>query len=450
MASIESKNLLVWVKAMSRGQALPLDASEIYDSLSAAETYASSAIAYGGQTIKALLEDGKYHSYVIQPSEGGYVLEEVGAIKSSDLKQYVQLVTTLPASAQEEGVIYICENIGYIWTGSEWKEVFRDVQSALTEINKDIEQLGKDLDLKAPLANPAFTGTVTVDGNEIALKTYVDGLFAQLVNSAPGVVDSATPLPSADYKAGQTFRVAEAGTYAGNTCETGDLIIVVSDYVEGTASDADFLVVQANIDGAVTSGADASTDGNIVVFDGVTGKIIKDSAVSIASLNTAIAKAHEHANKDALDTYDKTQTELLEAAATEAQSKVDAYKTTVDEALALKADKTEIPDAYTKTEMDGKLQVITENLNTKVTGTEVDDKIADAKEELTTSFENTLSERVGEIPEDTDIKTYIDNAVGSGGTSSAQAIAQAKQEAITTSNSYTDTQIANALTVTEF
>ena len=33
MATIESKNLLVWVKAMSRGQALPLDASEIYDLL---------------------------------------------------------------------------------------------------------------------------------------------------------------------------------------------------------------------------------------------------------------------------------------------------------------------------------------------------------------------------------------------------------------------------------
>ena len=57
--AIESKNLLVWVKAMSRGQALPLDASEIHDSLAAAGTYAASAIAYEGQTIKAKLEDGK-------------------------------------------------------------------------------------------------------------------------------------------------------------------------------------------------------------------------------------------------------------------------------------------------------------------------------------------------------------------------------------------------------
>lgn len=39
--AIESKNLLVWVKAMSRGQALPLDASEVYTSYAEAETYAA-------------------------------------------------------------------------------------------------------------------------------------------------------------------------------------------------------------------------------------------------------------------------------------------------------------------------------------------------------------------------------------------------------------------------
>ena len=61
--AIDSKNLLVWVKAMSRGQGLPLDASEIYATLAEAENYASnSAIAYAGQTAKALTEDGKYHS----------------------------------------------------------------------------------------------------------------------------------------------------------------------------------------------------------------------------------------------------------------------------------------------------------------------------------------------------------------------------------------------------
>lgn len=75
--AIDSKNLLVWVKAMSRGQALPLDASEIYESMAEAQTYAStSAIAYAGQTIKVKMDDGKYHTYTLQPSENSFALEE--------------------------------------------------------------------------------------------------------------------------------------------------------------------------------------------------------------------------------------------------------------------------------------------------------------------------------------------------------------------------------------
>lgn len=458
MATIESKNLLVWVKAMSRGQALPLDASEIYDSLASAQTYATSATAYAGQTIKALLEDGKYHSYVLQPSESGYILEEVGAIKSSDLKQYVMVVGTLPTEGQEQGVIYIetSNYTGSIWTGSAWKEVFRDVHADVEDLKTRVSNLETDIESKAPLANPAFTGAVTVDGEVVAIKSYVDGLFAQLQESstAPGIVDSENALPAEGYKGGQAFRVAEAGTYAGVECEIGDLILVVKDYVAESASDADFMVIQANIDGAVTSTADTTTVGEIVVFDAVTGKVIKGSGVSIASLSDAIAKAHEHANQTQLDTYDKTQTELLESAKTEAQELVDTLSESVDAKLADKADKSEIPDAYTKTEMDSKLQVITDNLNTKVDSATVDSKIETAKEEIleqaATNASEALEERIGGIPVDTTIKSYIDTAIGSGGTSSAEAIASAKQEAIDTAKTYTDEQITNALTIVEF
>ena len=458
MATIESKNLLVWVKAMSRGQALPLDASEIYDSLASAQTYATSATAYAGQTIKALLEDGKYHSYVLQPSESGYILEEVGAIKSSDLKQYVMVVGTLPTEGQEQGVIYIetSNYTGSIWTGSAWKEVFRDVHADVEDLKTRVSNLETDIESKAPLANPAFTGAVTVDGEVVAIKSYVDGLFAQLQESstAPGIVDSENALPAEGYKGGQAFRVAEAGTYAGVECEIGDLILVVKDYVAESASDADFMVIQANIDGAVTSTADTTTVGEIVVFDAVTGKVIKGSGVSIASLSDAIAKAHEHANQTQLDTYDKTQTELLESAKTEAQELVDTLSESVDVKLTDKADKSEIPDAYTKTEMDSKLQVITDNLNTKVDSATVDSKIETAKEEIleqaATNASEALEERIGGIPVDTTIKSYIDTAIGSGGTSSAEAIASAKQEAIDTAKTYTDEQITNALTIVEF
>lgn len=455
--AIDSKNLLVWVKAMSRGQALPLDASEIYASLAEAQNYAStSAIAYAGQTVKAMTEDGKYHSYTLQPSKAGYTLEEIGAIKQSDIKQYVMIVDALPESGQEQGILYICDTTGSIWTGSTWKTVFHDVQTSLDAIGERIDGVVTDIATKAPIANPVFSGTVKIGEEEVAVKSYVDGLISNLVSSAPGIVDTDNALPADGYKAGQTFRVAADGTYAGQECEVGDLIIVLKDYVADTASNADFMVVQANIDGAVTSTAETSTVGEIVVFDAVTGKVIKGSGVQIASLNDAIAKAHEHSNKAILDSYDKTQTELLAAAKTEAQSLVAAHETAVNTALDGKADKATtlngygITDAYTKTELDAKFTTITDNLNTKITAADVDTKIATAKTEAleaaASDAAEKLSARIGDIPTDTTVKSYIDTAVGSGGTASAEAIAQAKQEAIDTSKTYTDT----ALTVVEF
>lgn len=455
--AIDSKNLLVWVKAMSRGQALPLDASEIYASLAEAQNYAStSAIAYAGQTVKAMTEDGKYHSYTLQPSEAGYTLEEIGAIKQSDIKQYVMIVDALPESGQEQGILYICDTTGSIWTGSTWKTVFHDVQTSLDAIGERIDGVVTDIATKAPIANPVFSGTVKIGEEEVAVKSYVDGLISNLVSSAPGIVDTDNALPADGYKAGQTFRVAADGTYAGQECEVGDLIIVLKDYVADTASDADFMVVQANIDGAVTSTAETSTVGEIVVFDAVTGKVIKGSGVQIASLNGAIAKAHEHSNKAILDSYDKTQIELLAAAKTEAQSLVTAHETAVNTALDGKADKATtlegygITDAYTKTELDAKFTTITDNLNTKITAADVDTKITTAKTETleaaASDAAEKLSARIGDIPTDTTVKSYIDTAVGSGGTASAEAIAQAKQEAIDTSKTYTDT----ALTVVEF
>lgn len=453
--AIESKNLLVWVKAMSRGQALPLDASEIHGTLAEAREYAKSPIAYAGQTIKALQEDGKYHEYILQPSDGGYTLEEAGAVTPSDLKQYVVVDTKLPEEGQEQGVIYIetTTNTGSIWDGAKWVKVFKDVDAEIKAIQSDITEVQASLLEKAPLANPAFTGAVTVDGEAVAVKSYVDGLIAGLGEgiTVPGVVDSSHPLP-ADYKAGQTFRVAEAGTYAGQKCEVGDLIMVIVDYNKGGASDADFLVIQSNIDGAITSTAETTTVGEIVVFDSVTGKVIKGSSVNISSLNDAIAKAHEHANKTQLDSYDKTQAELLETANGGAQGLVDAAKGELQAKIDGKADKATtlagygIADAYTTTVIDEKLKTITENLNTKVTAVEVDNKINEAKPVILGEAKVQMNARIGDIPEETTVKQYVDTAIGSGGTSSAEAIAQAKQEAIDTSKAYTNSM----MTIVEF
>ena len=444
MAQFDEAKILMALKAYQRSNPLPLDASSIWDSFEEAQTYASAANAYGGQVITAKVE-GTYKAYILQPGEAGYTLEEIG-VDPSSIKQYV-IVGTRPGSGQQQGVIYIDSNVGYIWNGSGWVKVFEDVSTSISDFESRIGTLETDIDTKAPIANPTFTGSVKIEGNEVATQTWVNALIGQLNSGVPGIVDdSDNPLPSTGYKAGQSWRVSVAGTYAGQDCEVGDLIICLKNYEAEGAGNADFMVIQANIDGAVT-GPDAATDGHIVVFDGATGKIIKDSTVAIASLNDAIAKAHEHTNKTQLDSFTKTETELLSTAHDDAASQVSALKTELEESIAAKADADSV---YTKTDVDSKIETLTQNVNTKVDAATVDSKINTAKteilEEAAADASEALEARIGGIPTETTLKSYIDTSIGSGGTESAEAIAQAKQEAIEAAKTYTDT----ALTITEF
>lgn len=280
--------------------------NEIWESLDAAAAYVATDEAFAGQTLK-VLKDGKYQTYLVQAQEDGSLTLEREGVDTTSLTQYVQVVEALPESGQEQGVVYIntTDNKGYIWLGSEWKCVFEDTSWVQSE-----------LDTKAPINNPTFTGAVTLAADpssdlEAATKQYVDRLINGLVNSAPGVVDSSNPLPATGYKAGQTWRVAEAGSYAGHVCEAGDLIICVKDHeTNAVVSEGDFMVVQANVSGAVT-GADGSTDANLVIFDGITGKKIKDSGITLEQIQNVLNKAHWHDNKDILDTFTKTEAELF-------------------------------------------------------------------------------------------------------------------------------------------
>ena len=422
--AIDAKNLVVAAKIYSRGIALPLDASEVYSTKEEALAYAASPTAYAGQTIK-VLENGKYESYVLNGTAGAYTLDKIG-VDTSMVKNYVQVVASLPGEGQEQGVIYIntADNKGYIWNGSAYKVIFENVETEDgSSLSEQLENITTELEQKADLSGATFTGSVILPADptqnlEAVTKQYVDRLVAGINDFTVGVVDSSTPLPATDYEVGQTFRVAEAGTYAGQECETGDLIIVIKDYAAEGASNADFLVVQANVDGAVT-GPDASTDANIVVFDGTTGRKIKDSTVTIASVSDAVAKAHEHANKAILDSFTKNETQLL--------GEVDSKISTALENVPTNDDLADYVTTETYNtkmgQLDSTIGTIQTNLNTKITA---DD----------------LAERVGEIPAETTIKDYVDTAVGAGGADVAGEIADALAQA----KVYTD----DRLTITEF
>ena len=149
----------------------------------------------------------------------------------------------------------------------------------------------------------------TVEAEIVALRKAVEAAVSK-GQHFQGVVNSTATLPPYNYKAGWLYSVQEAGTYAGNVCEVGDLIICVKDYASGSASNADWAVLQANLDGAVT-GPSASVAAHVVVFDGTSGKRIKDSGFTIAASVPANAKFTDTTYKAATDTADGLLTASL-------------------------------------------------------------------------------------------------------------------------------------------
>lgn len=149
--------------------------------------------------------------------------------------------------------------------------------------------------------NPEFTGTpkaptpsTATNNTQIATTAFVQSLVDSKVAAAEamrykgtiGTSGTVTSLP-ATHTVGDTYKVITAATYAGKKCEVGDMLICNT---SGTAAtDSHWDVVQANIDGAVT-GPSSAVANRVAVFNGTTGKIIKDSGFTIAKSVPADAK----------------------------------------------------------------------------------------------------------------------------------------------------------------
>ena len=110
---------------------------------------------------------------------------------------------------------------------------------------------------------------------------------AMIFKGTIGTNGTVTALPSTTAKTGWTYRVITAGTYDSKVCEVGDLIICLTDGSSSTP--ATWTVAQTNIDGAVT-GPTESTDGYVALFNGTSGKVIKQSLYTLGCSVPAGAK----------------------------------------------------------------------------------------------------------------------------------------------------------------
>ena len=142
----------------------------------------------------------------------------------------------------------------------------------------------------------------TAEAEIIALRKTVNEVLEGGV-SFKGALTSTSGLPTVAYKAGWQYTVKEPGTYAGQSCEAGDLVLCVKDYASGSASNSDWTVIQANIVGAVTGPSTAVT-AHVAVFDGTSGKIIRDSGFTIAKSVPASAVFTDTTYSAATDSAD--------------------------------------------------------------------------------------------------------------------------------------------------
>ena len=159
-----------------------------------------------------------------------------------------------------------------------------------------------DLALKADLASPALTGTPTAptaatgtDTTQIATTAFVNAEIDHKMSLADamiykGAIEGGSSgtygslTPAADK--GWTYKVSVAGKIDGQDVRVGDILICNTDSTPA-ATASNYTTVwdnwdyyPANEDGVVI-GPSSAVDSNVALFDGATGKLIKDSGKTL-------------------------------------------------------------------------------------------------------------------------------------------------------------------------
>lgn len=161
------------------------------------------------------------------------------------------------------------------------------------------------------------------------VKGYVDSQVGGLAQALvfKGSVSQGSDLPE-NPKVGDTYVISAIGEYDGETCEVGDTIICTVAKSGETA--AQWLVVQKNIDGAVTRGDDKSWDGKLLV--GAAGNQVSSITGTEGQIIQADADGNptyvdpNYASTDYVNTLNQEITIAANAAASANEKAVNAAK----------------------------------------------------------------------------------------------------------------------------
>ena len=101
--------------------------------------------------------------------------------------------------------------------------------------------------------------TITSNSNDVPTVTAVKSYVSNAITGAAAFQGTApTTFAPTNYKKGWYWVVGTAGTYAGQTCEAGDMIFAIADY-SSSYSASDFDVIQTNLDITAITNAEIDT-----------------------------------------------------------------------------------------------------------------------------------------------------------------------------------------------
>ena len=241
----------------------------------------------------------QYQSLSTPDNDTLYFISDKGEFYKGS-KPYVGIknatVTTVGTGENQTNVLTLTNSIGVEVTFNAVSSVaLAAIKQALTQAISDVQDNLTEHEAKVATAvlsahvklSDSTSSTLGVSDGTAATpkavkdaldkaKEYADSVIAandaMVFKGTIGTGGTVTTLPSTGYKTGWTYRVITAGTYAGQKCEIGDLIICIKDYVSGSAGNSDWTVAQTNIDGAVT--ATSTLTANTVTLGGG-GKTVK-------------------------------------------------------------------------------------------------------------------------------------------------------------------------------
>ena len=217
--------------ASSAGGFIATYNSTTYAEISAAIAAGESVFVYISGTNSYL--DGKF-GYLANTSASSYEFINI-AFSTTISVTYISCDSSNEWSAYSEGLIYdtTVNNVSVVENGTA----------------------------KITLGGAASKGVVTSissDSSDLPTVTAVKSYVATAVSGAASFQGTApTTFAPTNYKAGYYWVIGTAGTYAGQTCEAGDMIFAIADGTSYSASNFD--VVQTNLDITSITNGDIDT-----------------------------------------------------------------------------------------------------------------------------------------------------------------------------------------------